>query len=65
MKRYLRQITKDHENVQLIPETELPRQNATDYDDLTHVNEVTQARFTDWFANRLTSVDSTKVASKN
>jgi len=65
MKRYLRGVIKDHDNVTLIAEDELPAQTPNDYDDLTHVNESTQTRFTGWFANQLTSKLRSKIALNN
>jgi hypothetical protein len=54
MKSFLRKIAHENSNVVLVPEEELPRQVATDYKDLTHVNAEAEERFTTWFADWLT-----------
>jgi hypothetical protein len=49
MKQFLRTIAEKYSNVILIPEDQLPRQDPSDYKDLTHVTPAAEQRFTEWF----------------
>jgi hypothetical protein len=53
MKQFLRTMAQKYSNVILIPEDQLPRQEASDYKDLTHVTPDAEQRFTEWFSGWL------------
>lgn len=50
MIKFLEGLAARHANVVLVPETALPAQTPADYEDLNHVNERMQRRFTGWLA---------------
>ena len=53
MKQFLRAMAEKYSNVILIPEDQLPRQEPSDYKDLTHVTPAAEQRFTEWFSGWL------------
>jgi hypothetical protein len=52
-KTFLREIAAGHSNVELIGESEQPRQEVGDYSDLTHVTAAGQLKFTLWLSDYL------------
>jgi hypothetical protein len=53
MLAFLAQLKSRHANVIVVSPAEMPVETAADYDDLSHVNEAAQKRFTDWLAGWL------------
>jgi hypothetical protein len=51
--KFLAELSARHPNVVLVPTAELPVQTPADYQDLNHVNDDMQRRFTDWLAGWL------------
>jgi len=50
MLAFLRSQAAQDANILLLDESDLPKQTEADYDDLTHVNEAAQIRFTEFIA---------------
>ncbi len=50
MLAFLRNQAAHDANIVLLDESDLPKQTEADYDDLTHVNEAAQIRFTEFIA---------------
>jgi hypothetical protein len=53
---FLEDLSKKYDNVVLLTEKDLPIQTEADYEDLTHVREVAQSRFTQLIAKTLQSL---------
>lgn len=64
LKQFLRKVAAQYPNVTLITEDSLPRQIPGDYQDLTHVTETVQERFSNWFVNYIRGRDGKVVAAK-
>lgn len=50
---FLREQARADSNIVLLDESELPQHAESDYEDLTHVNEATRARFSNFMAEKL------------
>jgi hypothetical protein len=59
---YLAALQQRHPNVVLVPPSDLPLQTPADYDDLDHVNEAMQHRFTVHLAKILKQIENKNLA---
>jgi hypothetical protein len=50
MKQFLQTIAREHPNVTIVSEKDLPEQPAGAYQDLTHVTKEVQKEFSEWLA---------------
>ncbi len=62
MVSFLRDLAKRNSSVILLDESEMPSQLPEDYDDLTHVNEKAQTRFSEYIAGVLDRLMAGKAA---